>query len=88
MNSAKELRRLIESCELQHPMFKEQFEFLSQRIEDALGGFSSRIEWVVGPSRVGKSMLINALSRKYPETGVFQASCRLKVNFYAASFSS
>ena len=70
MNSAKELRRLIESCELQHPMFKEQFEFLSQRIEDALGGFSSRIEWVVGPSRVGKSMLINALSRKYPETKV------------------
>lgn len=30
----------------------------------------SRIERVMGPSRVGKSMLINALRRAFPETKV------------------
>ncbi|MFL9910344.1 ATP-binding protein [Paraburkholderia sp. RL17-337-BIB-A] len=34
-------------------------------IEDARDGFASRIEWIVGPSRVGKTMLINALAREH-----------------------
>lgn len=63
MNPAKELRKRIESCELQHPAYMEQFDALKQYIDDARDGFASRIEWVVGPSRVGKSMLINTLSR-------------------------
>ena len=70
MNSAKELLRRIETCELQHPAYLSPFNFLNQRIEFALGGFASRIEWVIGPSRVGKSMLINSLSRGYPESRV------------------
>ena len=70
MNSAKVLRRRIEGCELQHPAFMELFSLLKQRIEDARGGYASRIEWVVGPSRVGKTMLINALSRSNPEIRV------------------
>ncbi len=70
MNQAKELRRRIESCELQHPAFMEQFSFLKRRIDDARDGFASRIEWVVGPSRVGKSMLINALARANSEVRV------------------
>lgn len=68
MNHAKQLRIAIETCELPHPIFLEHFRPLRQRIEDAIDGGASRIERVVGPSRVGKSMLINALKREFPET--------------------
>lgn len=67
---AKKLRIAIETCELPHPLFLEHFKPLRLRIEDAMDGAASRIERVVGPSRVGKSMLINALRRTFPETKV------------------
>ncbi|MGF6727758.1 hypothetical protein P3T43_007150 [Paraburkholderia sp. GAS41] len=70
MTPAKQLRIAIEKCELPHPLFLEHFKPLRQRIEDALDGGASRIERVMGPSRVGKSMLINALSRAFPERKV------------------
>jgi len=70
VSQAKELRRRIEGCELPHPAFMELFGILKQRIDDAIEGFASRIEWVVGPSRVGKTMLINALSRIHQEVRV------------------
>ncbi|MDY7786951.1 TniB family NTP-binding protein [Burkholderia ubonensis] len=68
MNQAQELRRNIESCELQHPAYKEKLDALKQSIDDARDGFASRIEWIVGPSRVGKSMLINSLARANAES--------------------
>ena len=70
MTPAKQLRIAIETCELPHPLFRAQYKALRQRIEDALDGAASRIEHVVGPSRVGKSMLIQALRRDFPETKV------------------
>ena len=70
MTPAQKLRRNIEGCELQHLLFVEHFRPLRQRIEDAMDGAASRIERVMGPSRVGKTMLINALRRAFPETRV------------------
>lgn len=70
MNPAKQLRIAIETCELPHPLFLEHYRPLRQRIEDAIDGAASRIERVEGPSRVGKSMLINALKRDFPETKI------------------
>jgi hypothetical protein len=70
MTPAKQLRQAIEGCVLPHPIFLEQFKPLRQRIEDAIDGAASRIERVMGPSRVGKSMLINALKRAFPEARV------------------
>jgi hypothetical protein len=70
MTPAKQLRIAIETCELPHPLFLEHFKPLRQRIEDAIDGGASRIERVMGPSRVGKSMLINALGRAFPESKV------------------
>jgi hypothetical protein len=70
MNAATELRRNIETCELPHPAFLEHHKALQRRIEDALAGYAPRLDWVVGPSRVGKSMLLNALARDYPATKV------------------
>lgn len=64
------LRRVIESCELSHVEFNDHFQALQRRIDDALEGHPAASEWVIGPSRVGKSMLINNLARCYPETKV------------------
>lgn len=68
MKTAKHLQKDIEGCELAHPAYKSVLGHLSRRIEDAMDDYASRIEWVAGPSRVGKSMLINALSRAHPQT--------------------
>lgn len=68
MTPAKQLRIAIESCELPHPSYLEHLKPLRRRIEDAMEGAPSRIERVTGPSRVGKSMLINSLQRAYPES--------------------
>jgi len=70
MNTAYEVKKKIETLEIQHPLFADLHEALNDRIQDALQGDAARIEWVVGPSRVGKSMLINKLSRSYPEERV------------------
>lgn len=70
MNTAHEVKKKIEALEIQHPLFVDLHGALNDRIQDALDGDAARIEWVVGPSRVGKSMLINTLSRSYPEKRV------------------
>lgn len=66
MNNALELRRRIENCELPHRFFVEHYTALKRRIDDTLAGLAPRVDWVVGPSRVGKSMLLNALASEYP----------------------
>lgn len=70
MTPAKQLRVAVEQREIPHTLFLQQFEPLKRRIEDALDGAASRIERVLGPSRVGKTMLINALRRAFPEDKV------------------
>lgn len=70
MTPAKQLRLAVESCELQHALFAEHLKPLMQRVEEAMEGGASRTERVLGPSRVGKSMLINALKRPFGETKV------------------
>lgn len=68
MNYAKQLRIAIETCELPHAIFMEHFKPLKQRIEDAIDGGASRIERIIGPTRVGKTMLINSLKRAFRES--------------------
>ncbi len=70
MTSARELKRRIESCKLEHEAFMVHYEWLKERIEDALDGFAPRVEWIVGPSRAGKSMLFEALVADFPETRI------------------
>lgn len=70
MTAAKQLRIAIETCEIPHPLFIAQYQPLRQRIEDSLDGAASRIERLVGPSRAGKSMLIEKLGRDFPATKV------------------
>lgn len=68
MSSARQLRRELESCELKHHAYSHQLNRLTSKVEDALQGFAPRIEWLVGPSRVGKTRLLGAIAREYPET--------------------
>lgn len=71
MNSAAELRRSIETCRLSHAIYEEHFQWFKERIDDALyGGFSPRIESLIGPSRAGKSMVLDALEQAYPPSRV------------------
>ncbi len=67
ISDCRALRRNIETCELPHTAFMAHLNALSARIDDALDGFTARLDALVGPTRVGKTMLINALRRKYPE---------------------
>jgi hypothetical protein len=67
---AQQLRRDIENCELAHPMFVEHARVLKQCVEDALAGFAPKVIRIPGPSGVGKSSMIAALSRNYPPTRV------------------
>lgn len=85
MNQARELRKLIETCELPHIAYKEMLDELSLCLQDAHDGFASRIEWIVGPSRVGKSMRVNALARPYPRT---QSNGRWHVPVLVVPFKS
>lgn len=70
MNSATELRRAIETCRLYHSIYEEHFQWFKERIDDALNGFSPRIEGLIGPSRAGKSMILDALEQAYPSSRV------------------
>jgi hypothetical protein len=64
------LRRLIETCELPHLEYSTHETALIQRIDDALTNPSPASEWMIGPSRVGKTMLVKAMARRYPATKV------------------
>lgn len=70
MKPAQQLRRDIETCELQHHMFVEHLSALKQRVNDAISGFAPKIVSVPGPSGVGKSSLIATLTRDYPEARI------------------
>lgn len=70
MSQVMNLRRAIQGRELPHAFFEEHLNALQERIEDALEGHPPSIDTVLGPSRVGKTMLIQALARLYPEQTV------------------
>jgi hypothetical protein len=66
MKSVPNLRTVVEDVELHHVAFEPPFRYLKRRVDDALAGYGYRIERLIGPSRVGKSMLFKALARLYP----------------------
>jgi len=67
MSQATALRKAIYERELPHAFFEQQMDELHLRIQDAMEGNPPSFDMVVGPSRVGKSMLADALVRQYPE---------------------
>jgi len=67
MNQVASLRRAIQDLELPHSFFDKLHIALMLRIEDALDGFAPSVDLLVGPSRVGKTMLIHSLAREFLE---------------------
>lgn len=67
MSQAAALRRAVQERELPHAFFEEHLGALRARIDDALEGQPATLDTVLGPSRVGKTMLIQALARQYTE---------------------
>ncbi|PIF98480.1 ATP-binding protein [Comamonas sp. 26] len=85
MNNAQELRQAIEHCVIQHPEFRKHADSLQQRIDDAIAGYSPRIEWLIGPPQVGKHVLCNMLSRQYPSQRI---NGKLQIPVLAANLPS
>lgn len=85
MNNAQELRQDIEHCVIQHPEFRKHADSLQQRIDDAIAGYSPRIEWLIGPPQVGKHVLCNMLSRQYPSQRI---NGKLQIPVLAANLPS
>jgi hypothetical protein len=69
------LKEMIRDCEIPHPFFIEQLAPLERRVRNTLAGDIPNLEWVIGPSRVGKSMLMKALAREFPATRVDGRRC-------------
>lgn len=64
----KDIRKTIETCEIPHTRFQELYNHLKGSIEDALDGLDPQIDVLFGPSRVGKTILLRALERGFPQT--------------------
>jgi hypothetical protein len=68
--SLKQVLRTLESGEIAHADYAAHLSAMKRRIEDTLDGGAPAIEAILGPSRVGKTMLNKALARCYPEVEV------------------
>ena len=66
----KSIRDVVDHSALEHRMFREQLGGLCRVIDDTLANRPPSIEWLIGPSRVGKSHLVEALARMYPQTRI------------------
>ena len=66
----KQVLRTLETGEIAHAEYAAHFSAMRRRIDDTLDGGSPAIEAVLGPTRVGKTVLISGLTRAYPETEV------------------
>jgi hypothetical protein len=67
-SSLKQVLRTLEVGEISHAEYAGHLSAMTRRIDDTLDGGAPAIEAVLGPSRAGKTMLINALGRAYPKT--------------------
>jgi hypothetical protein len=77
-SSLKHVLRTLETGEIAHADYVAHLSAMKRRIEDTLNGGAPAIEAVLGPSRVGKTMLNNALVRAYPESE-FEGCRRVQV---------
>lgn len=68
--AALTLKQMIEECEIQHPFFAEHFDALAKHVKNMVAGDIPSLEWLIGPSRIGKTAVMKALARAYPEVRV------------------
>lgn len=66
MSLQLELRRDLDSMIVPHDKFAHSFDRLQRLLEDHDAGVEPGIELLVGPSRIGKSEILQKLAAKYP----------------------
>lgn len=69
-NMSKEIRKNIETMIFDHLTFVEAIDQLRMRVQDTIDGFNPCFEMLLGPSRCGKTEVLEALAREYPATRV------------------
>lgn len=66
MSIVAALRKEVDSTLIQHPAFLLGLNTLERLADDHFGGLDPSIQMLVGPSRIGKTMILQALAEKYP----------------------
>lgn len=66
MSIVTALRKEIDSTLIQHPAFLLGLRALDSLADDHVGGLDPSVQMLVGPSRIGKTMILQALAEKYP----------------------
>lgn len=67
MSVQLELRRALDVTIVPHPAFVTQSERLTQLLQDHKNGLAPGVEVIIGPSRIGKSEILQRLASQYPE---------------------
>lgn len=66
MNQYTSLCKALNQRELPHEFFEDCLDSLRFRICELMDGYPPSCEMVIGPSRVGKTMLIDSIARQFP----------------------
>lgn len=67
MSLQLDLRRALDVTIVPHPAFVTQAERLTQLLQDHQDGLAPGVEVMIGPSRIGKSEILQRLVSQYPE---------------------
>lgn len=70
ITTGHEIRRAVETLMIEHTAFTEVLTILQRRISDTFAGFTPCFELLTGPSRCGKTEVLKAIARAYPETKI------------------
>lgn len=62
------LRQDVSSTVIAHPKFETGVLKMRSIVEDALSGLPPSVTFMMGPSRCGKTEIVNAIAREFPDT--------------------
>lgn len=68
MKLSTEVRKSLEVLMIEHTFYASALSNLYVRVEDTLDGMLPCFEMLIGPSRCGKTEILRAIARSYPET--------------------
>lgn len=70
INIGNEIRKALETLIIEHTAFMDALKVLQRRVRDTFDGFLPCFEVLIGLSRCGKTEVLKAIARDYPEIQV------------------
>lgn len=67
MSTQRDLRRALDVTIVPHPAFRAREDLLGRLLQEHQEGIEPGIDMLLGPSRIGKSEILQRLAAKYPE---------------------